>query len=91
MSKLGNYTQCSCGFESEDVNFYEIQRSSRGNCSPICNSQVCGTERSVQIFQNDNFPKFGSNCEDALLFSGLDVPKNSSFRFENNLDQEVTF
>ena len=82
-------TVCSCQNITERQKLYDIQRSDQGKCRTSCNEQVCGEPESIYAYLNEDMPIEINNCEDMLMFYGLNTEENITVNDLNGKKQEV--
>ena len=82
-------TVCSCQNITEGQDMYHMQRSDQGKCRTSCNGQVCGEPESIYAYLNEDVPIEINNCEDMLMFYGLNTVENITVNDLNGKKQEV--
>ena len=82
-------TVCSCQNVTSEQNMYNIQRSDQGKCRTSCNGQICGVSESIYAYLNEDMPIEINNCEDMLMFYGLNTVENITVNDLNGKKQEV--
>ena len=82
-------TACSCQNVTDEQNLFVIQRSNQGNCSSSCNGQLCGQAGSIYAYKNEDFFYHLKNCEDKIMFSGLNQIENITIEMPDGHREEV--
>lgn len=78
MTDVFNNTVCICIDLNEEINLFELQTLFKGNCDKNCQGQLCGNSDSSLVIINENIESFTDDCEEHLMFSGLEPLDNLS-------------